>query len=88
MGSLIIDFLMFKPSKLISARICKKIEDLEENNEVILEITILRHYQNYFNKKIPYKITSKFEGTNISLIFFQNLLLILVRYFLLMTKYL
>ena len=72
MGSLIIDFLMFKPSKLISARICKKIEDLEENNEVILEITILRHYQNYFNKKIPYKITSKFEGTNISLIFFSK----------------
>ena len=71
-GNKIIDLITFKPKKLLSAKVCFDIEKIPEGEEVIIEIKVLKHYQNYFNKKIPYKITSLHENHKVNLIFFSK----------------
>ena len=47
-----------------------------------IEIKILKHYPNYFNKRIPYKITALFKDQKLSLIFFSKLNVLFILIFL------
>ena len=41
-------------------------------NSIIIKVKIIKYHQNYFNKKIPYKISSIFNDRKISLVFFSK----------------
>ena len=71
-GSQIIDLLFFKPKKVLSAKILDKIEDVQTIEVVIIKVKVFKHYKNYFNRNIPYKITVLFNEKKISLIFFSK----------------
>ena len=71
-GYKIIDLITFKPKKILSAKVCLEIETVSEGEDVIIDIIVLKHYQNYFNKKIPYKITALHKNHKVNLIFFSK----------------
>ena len=71
-GPQIIDLLFFKPKKILSAKVLNKLEELEHENTVIIKIRVIKHHQNYFNRKVPYKISVLFNRKKISLIFFSK----------------
>ena len=49
-----------------------KIENIQTIEVVIIKVKVLKHYKNYFNRNIPYKITVLFNEKKISLIFFSK----------------
>ena len=55
-GYKIIDLITFKPKKILSAKVCLEIETVSEEEDVIIDIIVLKHYQNYFNKKYLIKL--------------------------------
>ncbi len=71
-GKRIIDIITFKPKRLLSAKICKDITTVSKNEEVLLEIKVLKHHENFFNKRIPYKISALHKEHKIVLIFFSK----------------
>ena len=42
-----------------------KIENIQTIEVVIIKVKIIKHYKNYFNRNIPYKITVLFNEKNI-----------------------
>ena len=60
----------FKPKKVLSAKIYNNIEDIAYTESIIIKVKVIKHYQNFFNRKIPYKISAIFNNRKVSLIFF------------------
>ena len=68
-GPQIIDLLFFKPKKVLSAKVYDDLEKIEHADNVIIKVKVIKHYQNYFNRKVPYKISVLFNNKKVSLIF-------------------
>ncbi|PPR25921.1 MAG: hypothetical protein CFH34_01216, partial [Alphaproteobacteria bacterium MarineAlpha9_Bin4] len=43
-GKKIIDLIMFKPKKLLSAKLCSNLNNVKNNEDVIIEIKVVKHY--------------------------------------------
>ncbi len=71
-GSQIIDLLFFKPKKILSAKVYKNLEEIAYTESIIIKVKVIKHYQNFFNRKIPYKISALFSNRKVSLIFFSK----------------
>ena len=71
-GPQIIDLLFFKPKKILSAKIIDNLENIEDFSAIIIKVKIIKHYQNFFNRKVPYKISTLFNDKRISLVFFSK----------------
>ena len=71
-GPQIIDLLFFKPKKVLSAKVYDDLEKIEHADNVIIKVKVIKHYQNYFNRKVPYKISVLFNNKKVSLIFFSK----------------
>ena len=56
-GPQIIDLFFLNQKRILSAKIIDKIENIETIEVVIIKIKVFKHYQNYFNRNIPYKIS-------------------------------
>ena len=65
-GKKVIDLIMFKPKRLISAKVCNNLDNTDKDEDVIIEIKVIKHYQNYFNKRMPYKISALFKDKKIT----------------------
>ena len=55
-GQQVIDLLFFKPKKILSAKVFSDLEKIEYTTNIIIKVKVIKHYQNYFNKKVPYRI--------------------------------
>ncbi len=71
-GPQILDLLFFKPKKILSAKVYNNLEKIEYMKNIIIKVKVIKHYQNYFNRKVPYKISVLFNNRKISLIFFSK----------------
>ncbi len=71
-GKKIIDLITFKPKKAVISKVIDTLENIENYNSVIIKVKIIKHFQNYYNKRMPYKISVLFKGQEISLIFFSR----------------
>ncbi len=71
-GKQIIDLLFFKPKKILSAKVFSDLEKIEYTTNIIIKVKVIKHYQNYFNKKTPYRIAVSCNNKKVTLIFFSK----------------
>ena len=71
-GHNILDLLFYLPTKAITLNFCDKWEQLEDKKIVTIKVIVNKHYSNYFNKKLPYRITVSFNNKPITLTFFSK----------------
>ena len=71
-GSNIVDLITFKPKRFIMAKVCNDTNSIVENQEMIFNIKVIKHYPNFYNRKLPYKIGALFKDQKVSLIFFSK----------------
>ena len=64
-GSQIIDLLFFKPKKSLSAKVYNNLEKIEYMKNIIIKVKVIKHYQNFFNRKIPYKLSAIFSNRKV-----------------------
>ena len=71
-GQQVIDLLFFKPKKILSAKVFSDLEKIEYTTNIIIKVKVIKHYQNYFNKKVPYRIAVSCNNKKVTLIFFSK----------------
>ena len=64
-GPQILDLLFFKPKKILSAKVYNNLEKIEYMKNIIIKVKLIKHYQNYFNRKVTYKISVLFNNRKI-----------------------
>ena len=60
-GNKIVDLITFKPKRFIMAKVCDDTNSIIENQEMIFKIKVIKHYPNFYNRKLPYKIGALFN---------------------------